>query len=161
MFVPADASNAEGSPDLERGPDAPSTSHEPPTPAWADQQIECAICLEMFVKGDRVRVLPCYHLFHIDEIDEWLINKKKLVRCGLNTCHATAPVPDYPQQCPICKSDVTQPQSQSQSSAPSDPDAHHDEPTSPRAASSSAHPDERTPLLQPPSDQRAGSPSSR
>ena len=94
VFVPADASNAEGSPDLERGPDAPSTSHEPPTPAWADQQIECAICLEMFVKGDRVRVLPCYHLFHIDEIDEWLINKKKLVRCGLNTCHATAPVPD-------------------------------------------------------------------
>ena len=44
--------------------------------------MECAICLEMFVKGDRVRELPCYHLFHIDEIDEWLINKKKLVRCS-------------------------------------------------------------------------------
>ncbi|EJF63506.1 hypothetical protein DICSQDRAFT_134945 [Dichomitus squalens LYAD-421 SS1] len=140
LYVPADVSNAEGPPDLERGPDAPSTSHEPSTPAWADQQVECAICLEMFVKGDRVRVLPCYHLFHIDEIDEWLIHKKKL--------------------CPICKADVTQPHSEAQPPAPSDSDDHHDRPTSTRAASSSAHPDERTPLLQPPSDQRAGSPSS-
>ena len=72
---------AASSQDVERGLDTPnaSTSHDVQLPAWVEQQMECAICLEMFVKNDRVRVLPCYHLFHIDEIDEWLIHKKKLV----------------------------------------------------------------------------------
>ena len=42
--------------------------------------MECAICLEMFAKGDRVRVLPCKHFFHMNEVDEWLITKKKVVR---------------------------------------------------------------------------------
>ena len=79
LFTPADTPDAGPPPDLERGPDASSSSHDPQLPAWVEEQVECAICLEMFVKGDRVRVLPCYHLFHIDEIDEWLIHKKKLV----------------------------------------------------------------------------------
>ncbi|CAL1712341.1 unnamed protein product [Somion occarium] len=60
-------------------------------PEWMEHQSECAICLEMFAKGERVRVLPCGHMFHLDEVDEWLINRKKL--------------------CPVCKADVTQPQS--------------------------------------------------
>lgn len=46
---------------------------------WFEQQHECAICLCEFVKGDRVRVLPCHHIFHLDEVDDWLINRKKLV----------------------------------------------------------------------------------
>jgi hypothetical protein len=46
---------------------------------WFEQQHECAICLCEFVKGDRVRVLPCNHIFHLDEVDDWLINRKKLV----------------------------------------------------------------------------------
>jgi hypothetical protein len=54
----------------------PSSEHP-----WFEQQVECAICLSEFVKGDRVRVLPCQHIFHLDEIDEWLIQRKKLVRC--------------------------------------------------------------------------------
>jgi E3 ubiquitin-protein ligase RNF13/E3 ubiquitin-protein ligase RNF167 len=37
--------------------------------------------LSEFVKGDRVRVLPCQHIFHVEEIDEWLIHRKKLVSC--------------------------------------------------------------------------------
>ncbi|KAG6915628.1 hypothetical protein DXG01_010667 [Tephrocybe rancida] len=70
----------------------PSTSH--PTKKsnnrpWFETQLECAICLCEFEKGDRIRVLPCHHIFHLDEIDEWLIQRKKL--------------------CPVCKSDVTQP----------------------------------------------------
>ncbi|OBZ71507.1 Receptor y region, transmembrane domain- and RING domain-containing protein 3 [Grifola frondosa] len=86
--------SSEQEPDLERGipqtssPFA-STSHDSELPAWVEQQLECAICLELFVKGDRVRVLPCNHMFHVDEIDEWLIHRKKL--------------------CPVCKADVTHP----------------------------------------------------
>jgi hypothetical protein len=48
-------------------------------PIWFNTQVECAICLDEFVKGDRVRVLPCKHIFHLDEVDEWLIQLKKLV----------------------------------------------------------------------------------
>lgn len=46
---------------------------------------ECAICLSEFVDGDKVRVLPCGHVFHLPEIDSWLLRVKKL--------------------CPICKRD--------------------------------------------------------
>lgn len=72
--------------DLEQGidseptnPDDPSTSSHVPGHPWYELQVECAICLSDFVKGDTVRVLPCHHIFHLDEIDGWLIHRKKLV----------------------------------------------------------------------------------
>lgn len=55
-------------------------------PIWFNTQVECAICLDEFVKGDRVRVLPCKHIFHLDEVDEWLIQLKKLVRQMTRWC---------------------------------------------------------------------------
>lgn len=92
--------------DLESGPSdhstsSPSTSHEAlshaPIP-WCETQAECAICLSEFVKGDRVRELPCHHIFHLEEVDSWLINRKKL--------------------CPVCKADVTLPWHLSQANKP-------------------------------------------
>lgn len=74
----------------EGGDGNPSSSHNQfssPVFPWYESQVECAICLCEFVKGDRVRVLPCHHIFHMDEIDSWLIQRKKL--------------------CPVCKADVT------------------------------------------------------
>lgn len=50
------------------------------TQPWFEMQIECAICLSEFAKGDKVRVLPCHHIFHMQEVDEWLIQRKKVVR---------------------------------------------------------------------------------
>lgn len=68
--------------DLDGAGNNPSTSHPDASPAlrpWFEAQLECAICLSDFVKGDKVRVLPCRHIFHLDEVDEWLIQRKKLV----------------------------------------------------------------------------------
>lgn len=40
---------------------------------------ECAICMENFSRGEVVRILPCGHVFHKDECDEWLLKWRKLV----------------------------------------------------------------------------------
>lgn len=40
---------------------------------------ECAICMDNFHKGEIVRILPCGHVFHKDECDEWLLKWRKLV----------------------------------------------------------------------------------
>jgi len=106
----------------------PSTSHPGPDPAlrpWFEAQLECAICLSDFVKGDKVRVLPCCHIFHLDEVDEWLIQRKKL--------------------CPVCKADVTQPPhppQQLESPVPAETPTNDA-----RQASSAENATEQTPLL--------------
>lgn len=41
---------------------------------------ECAICMDSFQRGDVVRILPCGHVFHKEECDEWLLKWRKLVR---------------------------------------------------------------------------------
>ncbi len=46
----------------------------------------CAICVDEFSEGDEQRVLPCNHSFHLQCIDEWLINHSDL--------------------CPLCKMQV-------------------------------------------------------
>jgi hypothetical protein len=43
---------------------------------------ECAICMESFERGEIVRILPCGHVFHKDECDEWLMKWRKLVSTG-------------------------------------------------------------------------------
>ena len=100
-FVPADVATSDGQPVLgpDQGvPDA-STSQEQQLPPWVEAQAECAICLEMFAKGDRVRVLPCKHFFHMKEVDEWLITKKKVVRVISDICILELPNPDRSVLC--------------------------------------------------------------
>lgn len=40
---------------------------------------ECSICLGSFERGDVIRILPCGHLFHKSEVDDWLVKWKKVV----------------------------------------------------------------------------------
>lgn len=108
-------------------PTTSAQTSEDEDPVWFNTQVECAICLDEFVKGDRVRVLPCKHIFHMDEVDEWLIQLKKL--------------------CPICKADVTCPRLAHSGPVNNPPQSFDSFPVS-SPPSRSSSPSERTPLLQ-------------
>jgi hypothetical protein len=60
----------------------------------------CVICLETFQDGDRLRVLPCDHSFHVGCIDRWLSGSHSHNECytaGCPTCKKR-PSPGYPQR---------------------------------------------------------------
>ncbi|CAO3615501.1 unnamed protein product [Cunninghamella echinulata] len=59
-----------------------------PTYFYYQDNDECAICLDEYVNGDKIRTLPCHHEFHAFCIDIWLTTRKKF--------------------CPICKSNICQ-----------------------------------------------------
>ena len=43
---------------------------------------ECIICLEPMVINDKVKILNCSHMYHLDCINKWF-NKKKEINCPL------------------------------------------------------------------------------
>lgn len=46
---------------------------------------ECIICMSKFQEQDHIRLLPCFHKFHVSCIDTWLASTIS---------------------CPVCKSDI-------------------------------------------------------
>ncbi|KAG2434233.1 hypothetical protein HXX76_007958 [Chlamydomonas incerta] len=65
----------------------------PPGAHAGETKRTCAICLESYEEGEKIRVLPCAHRFHMTCVDQWLGNRRF---------------------CPVCKHDASLPLPQSQ-----------------------------------------------
>ncbi|CAI7814262.1 unnamed protein product [Closterium sp. NIES-54] len=103
---------------------------------WSRALETCAICLDDYQTGDRLRVLPCGHEFHAECVDEWLTTKQPL--------------------CPICKGDAHAP-----STSPHDNCSSSSSSSSSTAGTNNAaHPSVPTPPSQGQLHSASSSPSS-
>ena len=50
-----------------------------------EESEKCVVCYDEFLDNEKIKILPCKHLFHGGCIDTWLVQNKK---------------------CPVCKADV-------------------------------------------------------
>lgn len=95
-------------------PKQPSSSSHNNMNIQHDKKNEkCVICLTNFQDGDKLRVLPCGHLFHVGCIDHWLLGTYSDDQCittGCPTCKKTV-------ECEVVDGDVNHLQEEEVASA--------------------------------------------
>jgi len=84
-------------------PPSPSSTPPPPPPQNnnlysddddAEDTFECTICLAEIENGDRVGVLPCTHIFHVDCLQQWITRKNACPLCQVTEIATPRPVVD-------------------------------------------------------------------
>lgn len=55
-----------------------------------DEAFMCAVCMEDFVEGDTLRILPCSHRFHQACVDRWLCRRRACPMCRCRVGHVAA-----------------------------------------------------------------------
>mmetsp|Transcript_28303 Transcript_28303/g.41089 ORF Transcript_28303/g.41089 Transcript_28303/m.41089 type:complete len:339 (+) Transcript_28303:122-1138(+) len=88
------------------GTDAKTTLQPPSNHPDMHTKVCCSVCLDDFVTGEKVRMLPCFHLYHLDCILPWLTEYKGI--------------------CPLCQQQMLT-SSQSAYDAPNQGSAVHSE----------------------------------
>ena len=69
-------------------------SDEADAPAkFTDPPVECAVCLGEFQVLERVKQLPCLHVFHETCIDRWLLESMPSRSAAFNSCPLCKRVP--------------------------------------------------------------------
>ena len=59
----------------------PVSTHRGVDDTEESNQEECTICIEPYLEGDHIRMLPCSHVFHESCIIEWLRRSRTCPIC--------------------------------------------------------------------------------
>lgn len=59
----------------------PSYQYVKVNEAEPNRDLDCSICLDSVADGEKVKKLPCGHIFHAEHVDEWLGHSLKCPNC--------------------------------------------------------------------------------